>query len=239
MFGLCSGWYYYLASVGIIDLRLVWSNFCLFLDPHNSAFILQSLLFTNYWSNLLWCIVGCFFWWAIVAVGWVFCLPIISICIQGLIFVLAIYGSFSILLGLKYFLCLTTSKLFCWILIVAQFILTFNRHLNNCSFWFILLYQKFTLFLKKFCNFFIALLLHFHFHYWQYKRNSHHFVTCFVELLFKLDSLIFQLIALYWNQLLPASLIISKKLHSHLAAFFYSSVDLLPQICSYLILPSW
>ena len=95
-------------------LPLIWDWFSrisiCFLIHSNSALILQSCLFTNYWSKVLWCIVRCLFWWASVAVGWVFCLLIIFICIQGLYLFWQFIGSFSIHLDFQYFLCLTTSN---------------------------------------------------------------------------------------------------------------------------------
>ena len=83
-----------------------------FLIHSYSAVILQYFIFTNYWLNLFWCIVRCFFWWARVAVGWVFCLFIISISIEVSCIFWHFIGSFSILLHLQYFLYLATSNVF-------------------------------------------------------------------------------------------------------------------------------
>ena len=148
------GWLAYLVVYIIILSRLmllIWDWFSrisiYFFIHSDSALILQSFLFTNSWSNLRWCIVRCFFWWTSIAVRWVFWFLTSAIYIQGLISVsAAIFSMFS------YF------KFFCWLLIVARFILTFKKHFDNYSFSFFFFYQKFILFLKNFYNFFIVLL---------------------------------------------------------------------------------
>ena len=67
-------------------------------------------------------------------------------------------GLFSIFLEIAIFSMFNYLKFFSWHLIIARFILTFNKHFENCSFWFVFFYQKFNVFLKKFYNFFIVLL---------------------------------------------------------------------------------
>ena len=92
------GWLTYVVVYIIIlprSVPLIWDWFgrisiCFFIHS-NRSLILQSFLFTNSWPTLLWCIVRCFFWCASAAVGWVFWLFIIAICVLGLISVLAIY----------------------------------------------------------------------------------------------------------------------------------------------------
>ena len=82
----------------------------------------------------------------------------IAICIQGLISVLATYCFIFRAPWFPIFSIFNCFKFFCLCLIVARFILIFNKHFGNCSFWFILFYQNFILFLKKFYNFVIVLL---------------------------------------------------------------------------------
>ena len=111
---------------------LIWDWFgrisICFLIQSNTALALQSFLFTNYWSNLLWCIVRCFLWWANVAVGWVFCLFIIAICRYKVSYLLwQFIDSFSILLNP----CTQSAILF--------FLINWNMTLE-IKFWFSFLY---------------------------------------------------------------------------------------------------
>ena len=157
------GWSTYVVVYIIILPRLVpliWDWFCrisiCFFIYSNSA--LQSFLFTNSWSNLLCCILRCFFLWASVAVRSFLTPHHIAICIQGLISVLATYWFIFSTPWFPIFSIFNCFKFFFLLLIVAQFILTFNKHFDNCSFWFIFFYQNFILFLKKVYNFVIVLL---------------------------------------------------------------------------------
>ena len=112
------GWLTYVVVNIVTLLRLVpliWDWFgrisICFLIQSNTALVLRSFLFTNYWSNLLWCIVRCFLWWANVAVGWVFCLFIIAICRYKVSYLLwQFIDSFSILLNP----CTQSAILFFW-----------------------------------------------------------------------------------------------------------------------------
>ena len=152
---------------------------------------------------MLWCIIRCFFWWASEAIGWVFFLLIIAICIQGLISVLAIYWFIFNTFWFALFLMFKSSMFFCYVLIAGQFILKKMYHYNLTFYW-----KNLLLWANPGKSGWEG-TQNFHFRCWWYKKNSHHFVACFVKLLFQLDSLIFQLIVLHWYQFLLTSLIIS------------------------------